>query len=163
MVYKRLYKSFKKFIDQDTYFSEIQQDQIIESFNNEKNKKIFRLSIILSVWSIFGITIDSLIIGGSIVGVIVGGLSWIYLIPTVVFSIVNFLIKSTFVRWYMKNDIPIKQILLSAIPYAGSASIIAYLVFKDPLYGAGLQHYLKYLRTRGIRKIYALLFFKKTS
>lgn len=161
MTYKFLYKSFRKFIDQDEHFTEDQQDQILESFKNERNKNIFRLSIILLVWSSIGISIDSLIIGGSIIGVIMKGLSWKYLLPTIIFSVVNFIIKAIFVKWYLKNEIPFKQICLAGIPYAGSASIIAYLVREDPLYGAGLQHYMRYLRKRGFRKLCNLLYFKK--
>ncbi len=161
MTYKKLYESFQKFIDQDKHFTESQQDHILKSFQDKRNKNIFRLSIILLIWSVIGISLDSLIIGGSIIGVIMQGLSWKYLLPTIIFSAVNFIFKSIFVKWYLKKEIPVKQILLAGIPYAGSASIIAYLVRKDPLYGAGLQHYMKYLRRRGFRKLCKLLYFKK--
>lgn len=156
MSYERLYKSFKKFIDQDEHFTEAEQQQILTSFENKYNRNIFRLSIILLIWSIFGITIDSFIIGGSLIATIMQGLSWKYLWPTVIFSIVNFIIKSLFVRWYFNNEIPLKEIALAGIPYLGSATLIAYLVKNDTLYGAGLQHYLKYLRRRGVRFIYTL-------
>lgn len=152
MTYTRLYRSFQKFIDQDDHFTESQQEEILVSFKNKRNKKIFRLSIILLIWSIIGISIDSFIIGGSLISAIMKGLSWIYILPTVIFSIVNFIFKAIFVRWYLKNEIPWSQILLAGIPYAGSAAIIAYLVREDPLYGAGLQHYLGYLRKRGVCK-----------
>ena len=159
MTYKRLYKSFQKFIDQDEHFTESQQDQILESFKNERNKNIFRLSIILLIWSFFGITIDSFIIGGSAIAVIMQGLSWRYLLPTIIFSITNYIIKAIFVKWYLRNEIPFKQICLAGVPYAGSASIIAYLVRSDPLFGAGIQHYLRYLKKQGVHFIYSL--FKK--
>lgn len=161
MTYKRLYASFQKFIDQDEHFTESQQQEILESFESKRNKNIFRLSILLLIWSIFGITIDSFIIGGSIIGVIMQGLSLKYLYPTIIFSVVNFIIKSIFVKSYLKNEIPMKQILLSAIPYAGSASVIAYLVRKDPLYGRGLRHYIRYLRKRGAGFIRSLVIKQK--
>ena len=161
MTYKRLYQSFKKFIDQDDHFTEAQQEKSLESFKQKRNKNIFRLSIILLVWSVVGITIDSLIIGGSIIGVIMQGLSFLYLLPTLIFSAVNFIFKSIFVKWYLKNEIPMKQILLAGIPYLGSASIIAYLVRSDPLFGAGIQHYLSYLRKRGLKYFYRLLSLEK--
>jgi len=162
MVYKRLYKSFKKFIDQDEHFTEIQQDQILESFKNKRNRNIFRLSIILLIWSIFGITIDSFIIGGSLIATIIEGLSWRYVLPTVIFSLVNFTIKAIFVRLYFKNEIPFKHIALAGIPYIGSATLIAHLVRQDKLYGTGLQHYLKYKRKKSFKFIYSL-FVKNSS
>ena len=146
MTYKRLYSSFKKFIDQDEHFTEDQQDQILESFKNERNKKIFRLSVILMVWSIIGISIDSTIIGGSVIAVITQGLSFKYLWPTIIFSIINFIIKTIFVSWFVKKEIPFLQICLAGIPYAGSGTVIAYLVKQDPLFGSGLRHYLSYLK-----------------
>jgi len=161
MTYKRLYASFQKFIDQDEYFTETQQHHILESFQNKRNKNIFRLSIILLIWSILGVAIDSLIIGGSLISALIQGVSWRYILPTLIFSALNFTMKSLFVSWYMKKEIPMKQILLAGIPYAGSASIIAHLVKTDSLYGLGLQHYIKYLRHRGIRWIITLMYSKK--
>jgi uncharacterized membrane protein (DUF485 family) len=156
MTYTRLYKSFKKFIDQDEHFTEQEQDKILESFKNKKNRKIFRLSIILLIWSFFGITIDSFLIGGGILGTILKGLSLKYVWPTIIFSITNFIIKTTFVRFYMKKEIPLKQIALAGIPYVGSGTLIRYLINNDVLYSQGIQHYLRYLKKRGIKFVISL-------
>jgi uncharacterized membrane-anchored protein YitT (DUF2179 family) len=154
MTYKKLYRSFQEFIDQDTHFTENQQDQILESFKGERNKKIFRLSIILLLSSVVGISIDSFIIGGSVIGIFTQGLSWVYVLPTIIFSIINFILKAIFIHWYLKKEISWSQICLAGIPYVGSASVIAHLVRSDPLYGSGLQHYLRYLRKKWIPNIF---------
>lgn len=161
MKYTKLYNSFKKFIDQDEHFTEDQQQEILKNFEDPQNKKIFRLSIILLLWSIIGITIDSFIIGGSIIGVFTQGLSWLYVLPTIIFSVVNFLLKTIFISWYLKKEISFAQVCLAGIPYVGSASVIAVLVSKKPLFGAGLQHYMRYLRIRYINRFFRFCGFRK--
>ena len=111
-------------------------------------------------WSIAGITIDSVIIGGSLIGAIADGMEWRYILPTVIFSFLNFVFKSIFVKWFMGDRIPWVQLLLCGIPYIGSAGLLMYLVKRDPLYGAGLRHYMRYLRKNLLRKFLGM---KKTN
>ncbi len=160
MMYASLQKSFQKFIDHDEHFTEEQQQKILISFKDAYNKKVFNLSIILLFWSIAGITIDSVIIGGSLIGAIADGMEWRYILPTVIFSFLNFVFKSIFVKWFMGDRIPWVQLLLCGIPYIGSAGLLMYLVKRDPLYGAGLRHYMRYLRKNLLRKFLGM---KKTN
>lgn len=161
MTYQRLYKSFRKFIDQDEHFSEAEQQKILTSFENPRNQKIFRLSIILLIWSTIGITIDSTFIGGGVIASLMSGADWRFFIPTIAFSVINFIAKFIFVRYYMRKDISTTHAAYCGIPYAGSALILGFLLKGDQLFLHGLKHYLKYMNRRGFRYIRCLLGNKK--
>jgi len=153
MNYKRLNKSFQKFIDQDDHFTEDEQQNILNSFESKRNQKIFRLSIYLLIWSTIGLAIDSTFIGGGVIASIFMGVNIIYFLPTILFSVGNFIAKFFFVRWYMRGDISTKQAVYSGIPYAGSAFILGFLLNDEPLFLRGLKHYLTYMNRRGFRFI----------
>lgn len=149
MTYNRLYKSFQKFIDQDEHFTEEQQSHILNSFEHEKSRRIFRLSIILLIWSVTSIFVDSTLIGGGVIFSVMKGINWHFFIPALSFFLINYIVKVTFIRWYMKGGIKKTHSAYCGIPYAGSALIIAFLLKEDTLFLEGLRHYLSYLRKRG--------------
>jgi len=151
MTYKRLYRSFRKFIDQDQHFTEEQQHNILKSFEDERSRRVFRLSIILLLWSAIGVFIDSTLIGGGVIFSVMKGINWHFFIPAFSFFVVNFTSKILFVRWYMKGNIKQTQCVYCAIPYAGSALILGFLLARDPLFLEGLRHYLKYLRKQSFK------------
>lgn len=150
MVYKKIYQSFEGYVNQETYFNEDQKYNILESFQDERNKKIFRLSLILLIWSILGAFVDIALVGGGIVATAMKGIDWRYFLPEVIYFIVNFIAKVWFVRWYMNKDISSKHAFYCGIPYAGSALILAFLLKDNPLFLKSLRRYLIYLRKRGI-------------
>ncbi|MFT7327842.1 MAG: hypothetical protein ACI870_000013 [Crocinitomicaceae bacterium] len=153
MTYIRIYKSFQKFIDKDEHFSEDQQQEILKSFEDPRHKKIFRLSVILLVWSTIAITIDSTFIGGGVIASIINGANWRFFIPTAIFSIVNFIIKFIFVKFYLRDSITNTQAAYCGIPYAGSALILGFLLRVDPLFLKGIKHYRAYMLKRGFKYI----------
>lgn len=146
----RLNKSFRKFIDHDEHFSEEEQQKILTSFEDKRYQKIFRLSIYLLIWSIIGLAIDSTFIGGGVIASIMMGAHITFFLPTIIFSVVNFIIKFSYVRWYTQGDLTMKQAAYAGIPYFGSAAVLGFLLYDDPLFLKGLKHYLSYLRKRGV-------------
>ncbi|MFT6361215.1 MAG: hypothetical protein ACJAV6_000159 [Candidatus Paceibacteria bacterium] len=151
MTYTRLYRSFRKFVDLDEHFTEAEQEKILHSFEDSRNQKIFRLSIILLVWSTLGIFADSTLIGGGVLASIFMGVKFKFFIPTILFSIINFFAKYFFVQHYMQKNISKNHASYCGIPYAGSAILLGSLLKDDPLFLEGLKHYLKYLRKRGFQ------------
>lgn len=162
MVYDTLYKSFAKYVDEDDcHLTEKQQRAALESFEKPFNKRVFQVSIILMLWSIVGLTIDSFIIGGSATAAVVNGPAWIQLLPTLIFSAVNWIIKCIFVYFYLQRKIPFYIAFITGVQYIGFTLLLAYTLKNDPEFRHGLHDYIKYLKKKGIRFVINMMSKKK--
>jgi len=93
MNYNTLHKNFQKFIDHDDHcLTEEEQQKALKAFEKPINNRVFQMSIVLLLWSLIGMTIDSFIIGGSVVTALVMGPAWIQVLPTLIFSGLNLLL-----------------------------------------------------------------------
>ncbi|MCI5051208.1 MAG: hypothetical protein MRY57_02785 [Candidatus Pacebacteria bacterium] len=161
MVYDNLCKHFRYYIDtHDEYMTEEEQQAALKSFEKPFNKRVFQLSIILIFWSVIGLTIDTFIIGGSATAAIIKGPAWIQLVPTLIFSAVNWLLKWGFVYWYLKKEVPLGVAFMTGVQYVGFTILLAHTLKHDPEFRFGLKHYIRFLRKKGIRFILGMM--KKT-
>ena len=158
MSYDTLYKSFKKFIDNDDHrLTEQEQQTALVAFQNPKNRRVFQVSIILLLWSVIGAIIDSFIIGGSALAAAMTGPAWIQLLPTLIFSAINWILKCFFVYFYMKKEVPFNVAFMTGLQYVGFTILLGYTLKNDPEFKRGLQYYTKYLKKKGIRFIFKSL------
>lgn len=158
MLYDKLYKGFAKFVDEDnSHLTEDQQQTALKSFEKPFNKKVFQLSIILLLWSVVGLTIDSFIIGGSATAVVVNGPAWIQLLPTLIFSALNWLIKCIFVFFFLQRKVPFYIAFFTGVQYVGFTILLGYTLKNDPEFRLGLHDYIKYLKKKGFKFIITLM------
>lgn len=156
MSYKYFYKNFQRFIDEDKDLTEKEQELALEKFQNPFYRKIFRAALILLIWSSVGLFIDSFIIGGSSIAVIMKGFDIKYLLPTLIFSITNWIIKVVFIYYFLEKKIPKTEVILVGVPYVGSALVLSYILRHDPYFKHTLFHYLKWLKKKGFSFIISM-------
>ena len=148
---KKLYKCFYSFVKSDNFFSNEEKKRILEFFEKTHNRRIFQLSILLFLWSMIAVGIDSVLIGGGVILSVIEGVFVVNFLPALVFLVVNFCLKVCFVVWYMYKDIPRVYALCSGIPYLGSAFLLGFLLHKNPLFLKALRNFLKYFRKKSFR------------
>lgn len=155
MGYESLYKSFCEYVDShDEYMTELEQQKAILAFEKPFNKRVFQLCIILIIWSIVGLTLDTFIIGGSLTAAVVMGPAWIQLLPTLIFSTLNWLAKCLFVFFYLRKEIPFWIAFMTGVQYIGFTILLGHTLKNDSEFLNGLKHYLKFLKKKGIRFIF---------
>lgn len=158
MIYTALYKDFRKFVDQDDCnLSEDQQQAALNSFQKPFNKRVFQVSIILMLWSVVGLTIDTFIIGGSVTAAIVTGPAWIQLLPTLIFSAVNWIVKCIFVYFFLRREVPFYIAFITGVQYIGFTLLLGYALKHDLEFRIGLQDYIKYLKKKGIQFVVKMI------
>jgi len=158
MFYDSLYKNFKIYVDSDDdHMSEDEQQAALRSFEKPFNKRVFQMCIILLIWSVFGVTIDSFIIGGGVTAAIVTGPAWIQLLPTLIFSVLNWLVKWAFVYFYMRREVSLGLAFITGVQYVGFTLLLGNTLKNDPEFRRGLGYYIKYLRKKGIGFILNML------
>ncbi|MCI5051207.1 MAG: hypothetical protein MRY57_02780 [Candidatus Pacebacteria bacterium] len=157
MTYKRLYKNFKIFLDNDEHLSQEEQDIALKAFQKPFNKRVFEQCIILLLWSVVALFIDIFIISGSATAAVVTGPSWLQVLPTLIFSAVNWIVKSIFVYFYMRREIPYKIAFLTGVQYIGFTLLLGYTLKHDPEFKHGIKHYLRYLKKKGFRSVIAMM------
>ncbi len=144
---QRLYRSFRRFIDHDTHFSESEQQAILNSFENPHNQRVFQLALILFFWAIIGISIDATLVGGGVVLSFIKGLDVIHFLPSIIFLLVNVLAKVVFVMWYTRSNMSHTRAFFCAVPYIGPLALLGFLSKDDPLFLRGVKHYIGYLKS----------------
>lgn len=117
------------------------------------------LSLYLLIWSLLGIVLDALFVGGGIVtALMMQHLMLVFFMPAIIFFGINTLVKFVFIKVYMKNDIGLGIAALATLPYIGSAILFGALLRKHPLFLKALNAYIKQLRKQGIVAAWKLCF-----
>jgi len=161
MIHNSFDASFRKFIENKDTFSQIKKEEILTLFESTYHKKIFKLSIILLIWSIIAVSIDSALISGGLIMSVMHGVRFIHFLPEILFFVGNFFAKVWFIYWYVDGDIRHDHALYCGIPYIGSALILGFLLKQEPLFLEALKRYSMYLRQQGYQYICHKLKYRK--
>lgn len=142
----KIINQFETFVI-DSYDS--QKSKKILDYHKGKIKRVFSLFINLFIWSFFGITIDTLLVGTAATATYLEGIGLVTWLPTVTFLVVNFIIKGFYVRWYMRNyNVSFVFIVKSVLPYLGGAWILRHSYRKNKLYKNAVYDYKVLLKQK---------------
>ncbi len=148
MISKKFAKSFYSFIEKHKDFSPEEKREISEIFKNKTVQVVFNVSLTLILWSFVVAFIDAaLATRGVVFSLRHFGILNSFL-PSLIFIVVNAIVKFNFIHRYTKNkiDVDLKHILVGVIPIVGSLFFSAYLLRNRPLIGKALRQYFKFIR-----------------
>lgn len=119
------------------------------------------LSLYLLIWSLAGMVMDTLFLGGCVLTIwVTRRFMWVYFLPAFIYFTVNTATRFIFIKACIKRDIGIKVALLATLPYAGSLILCGALLKKHPLFLEALLGYIKHLRRRGCVALWKMKFSK---
>ena len=144
---------FNTFILTESDFSDGDQETILTDIKNPKNRKTLNLSLILIVWNIGGFFIESALIGGGILFLILKGINWLYFLPEFIFIIVNFSVKVIFTSRYLKDYICLRHTIYACIPSAGPLILLGILLHSNTLLIKAFRKYLMYRKDYTVNDI----------
>lgn len=147
---KRL--SFDEFIGTDIT---ITNKETILEFHESKAKKIFAVARDMIIWSVFGVTLDVLIISGSTVTTLVDGLGLVTWLPTLLFLILNYIAKAIYIK-YKIRDASLSLMVKGVVQYVGSILIIDHVFRHHTEYRDAVKKYFDYLKERN-KKFFKIL------
>lgn len=150
-IYNLISNSFSDFVMHIESYSRDDKDHVLEVFKEKHIKKYFILAVILLCWSLLGVVLDSLFLGGSILAlVMVDEFSVKIFLPALIYFCTNFILKVVFAKAYLGSCINLRQAFFAAIPYVGSTILLGLLFIQEPLFLEFLKKYLISLRKKGL-------------
>jgi hypothetical protein len=153
-----LSSDFKHFIRYHAELSFEDQEYVLNLFSQPHIKKTVRVGIILVIWTIIYSSVDGILLGIAIVQSTVSSFSLLQYVPWILFSILNFIVKSFFLNWYdSKKTFTRKQKLLGAIPSVGVIFFLGAVLKEEKLFRSSVRSYLRYVRRRGVRYMLTML------
>ena len=143
-------KNFSSFVDSQEDYSPRQKEEILNLFRQPVVRRIFMLSLYLLIWSLIGIVLDALFVGGGVLtAIMMQHVMLAFFLPAIVYFTVNTLAKFVFIKAYMKKDIGLRIAAFATLPYIGSAILFGALLQKHPEFLKALHRYIKHMRKKG--------------
>ena len=149
-------KSFEKYLDTTDGFSLAEKNDIHHSLQDKRIRKITKLSFILIVWSVFGIFMDKVIVGGSIIAALMKeSIDYTIVLPFLIFMMFNIIIKYLFIRYYNHKHTlsltPATQIQ-GTVPYFGLLLVFGNTLQNGEIFIKALRKFVSYKRKKIWRK-----------
>lgn len=160
----------RRFIDTSDKITDEERDQITEELEGKDMKELFRFIALSISWSSIALTMDLTI--NSIVGTTAlaqGALRYSHLLPTLIFSSVDYAIKYSVYRRYYGHLLTRWQTAKSSLPTLGPLFLINELFRDSPVFARALKLYisqsspLKRLTSSISNRVKSLLGQKKTA
>ena len=140
-------KSIQTFEDYVSYhYTGDDVEHITAYLEDEKNKKIFDLSLHLIIWSLVGVVIDiGLFLFGSYLFSQTSAL-YLTVTPLLIFFVINLMAKFIYAAIYLGKDFEYVIGMKAAVPYLGSAILIYDYVSANDTTKQAIREYLGYFK-----------------
>lgn len=149
---------FNHFIRFHADLDEKEQEYVLELFSHPHIKKTVRIGIILVIWTFIYSFVDGVLLGAAIVQSTISSFSLFQYLPWVLFTIMNFIVKSFFLDWYdSKKTFTRRQKILGAIPSVGVIFFLASVLKEEKIFLSSVKAYLTYIRRRGLKFMLSML------
>lgn len=156
---KRGYASdFAEFIKHHADLNYHEQQYVLKVFEQPHIKKTVKVSLILVTWMLIYTAIDGLLLGTAIVHTTVDGFIFFAYLPWLLFTLLNFIAKYTFLNWIDSDGIYTrKQKLLGGAPTVGVFLFLGSVLHGERLVRSSVLRYVRHVRKRGVRFLFNLL------
>ncbi|MGZ2370602.1 hypothetical protein ACXR6G_12535 [Ancylomarina sp. YFZ004] len=152
--------NFCTYVNHDKYFSSSEKTYLTKIILNDNISGILYVSSILVAWAFIAGLIDSILFPGIIVYAIFHGVvDYKVLTPPILFLGGNILAKLIYISISLRGKVKVYDILISVLPYAGSAYLLRKFLTKDKLLSQAVYAFLK-MRKLEI-KYQVIAFFKR--
>ena len=135
---------FCKYVNQDIEFSLDEKAYLTKAIVNDNISGILYVSSVLAGWSLIAGGIDAILFPGVIIYAIFHGvIDYKVLTPPILFFVGNIIAKLIYISISLKGKVKYYDILISILPYAGSAYLLKKFLIKDKLLSKAVYAFLK--------------------
>lgn len=153
--------NFCSYVNLDKYFSSEEKVYLSKIIVNDNISGILYVSSVLAAWSFIAGLIDSILFPGIIIYAMFHGvIDYKVLTPPILFLLGNIIAKLIYISISLRGKVRYYDILISILPYAGSAYLLKKFLTKDKLLSKAVYAFLK-TRKQEIKN-QVLVFFRRT-
>ena len=155
--------SFCTYVNHEKNFSSEEKIYLIKTILNDNISGVLYVSSILAAWSLIVTLIDFILFPGIIIYAIFHGvIDYKVLTPPIVFLVGNVVAKLIYISVSLKGKVKHYDIILSILPFAGSAYLLKKFLIKDKLLSKAVYAFLK-MRKQKLKDKFFHFFRKKGS
>ena len=135
--------TFCTYINRSQHFECSEKDYLVKAITNNGFSGILYVSSVLAGWALVAGIIDSVLFPGIIAYAIFHGVvDYKVLTPPILFLLGNILAKLIYISYHLRGKVKLVDILIAALPYAGSAYLLRKFLVKDKLMRKAVTMYL---------------------
>lgn len=151
--------SFCTYVTGDQNFSTSEKAYLTKTIINANISGILYVSSVLAAWAFIAGLVDAILFPGIIIYAIFHGVvDYKVLTPPILFLVGNIIAKLIYISISLKGIVKYHDILISILPYAGSAYLLRKFLIKDKLLSKAVYAFLK-MRKQEIKN-QLFIFFK---
>ena len=136
--------NFCTYINNDIKFSSDEKSYLTKTIVNDNISGILYVSSVLAGWSFIAGLIDVILFPGIIIYAIFHGvIDYKVLTPPILFLVGNIIAKLIYISISLRGKVKYYDILISILPYAGSAYLLRKFLIKDKLLSKAIYAFLK--------------------
>ena len=136
--------NFCSYVHQLNGFSDSEKEYLVKTIVNNSISGVLYVSSVLVGWSFVAGLVDSVLFPGIIVYAIFHGvIDYKVLTPPILFLLGNIIAKLIYISYNLRGKVKIHDILIAALPYAGSAYLLKKFLVNDKLLSKAVFSYLK--------------------
>ena len=150
--------NFCTYVCQNTNFSSNEKTYLTKIIVNDNLSGILYVSSVLAGWAFIAGLIDSILFPGIIIYAIFHGvIDYKVLTPPILFLLGNITAKFFYISISLKGKVKTYDILISVLPYAGSAYLLRKFLIKDKLLSKAVYAFLKMKKQEIKNQIFSFL------
>jgi len=154
--------NFCTYINQADGFSTGEKAYLTKVIVNDNISGILYVSSVLVAWAFIAGIIDSILFPGIIIYAIFHGvIDYKVLTPPILFLVVNIIAKLIYISISLRDKVKTHDILISILPYAGSAYLLKKFLINDKLLSKAVYAFLK-MRKQEVKSQLFNLFKRKS-
>jgi len=135
---------FCTYVNHDRDFSSSEKTYLTKVILNDNISGILYVSSVLAAWAFIAGLIDSILFPGIIIYAIFHGVvDYKVLTPPILFLVGNIIAKLIYISISLRGKVKVYDILISVLPYAGSAYLLRKFLIKDKLLSKAVYAFLK--------------------
>ena len=153
--------NFCSYVNHEKNFSSEEKTYLVKIILDDNISGILYVSSILAGWSLIVTIIDFILFPGIIIYAIYHGvIDYKVLTPPILFLVGNVIAKFIYIYISLRGEIKYYDIIISILPYAGSAYLLKKFLIKDKLLSKAVYAFLK-MRKQKIKNQFFQFFRKK--
>ena len=150
--------NFCTYVSQNTNFSSNEKTYLTKIIVNDNLSGILYVSSVLAGWAFIAGLIDSILFPGIIIYAIFHRvIDYKVLTPPILFLLGNTTAKFFYISISLKGKVKTYDILISVLPYAGSAYLLRKFLIKDKLLSKAVYAFLKMKKQEIKNQIFSFL------
>jgi hypothetical protein len=153
--------NFCIYVNNSEQFGRDEKNHLVRAITDKGFSGILYVSSVLAAWAAIAGVIDSVLFPGIIVYAIFHGvIDYKVLTPPILFLVGNIVAKFIYISYSLRGKVKLKDVVIAALPYAGSAYLLRKFLIRDELMRKAVSAYLL-LKKKELKDKFLKLFSSK--